>query len=368
MKAIMLVITEKCNLTCRYCYEASSHSAVMTFERAKQIIETELLNCQEEEIKIFFFGGEAFTQFELIKNVYDFVKNRYNIFRSSFAVTTNGTLVHGDIKKWLSERADDFEVTLSLDGTPEMHNRNRIYANGVGSFADIDLDFFTRTWPNCVAKMTISDSTFADFSEGIRYIESMGFYCKANFASGVNFELHQNKKVLQRNMECLIDYYTKYPEKKLCYMLDLDLRSILVPLNEQFRYCGAGVDRRCYGANGTWYPCQGLMPMSTGKPKKLFREETFLESSVLTDSKCSECKGVRICKTCYASNYMDTGYIYQPGQQTCLLNRVCMVTSARIQYNRLLNKGKELTNEDKQLIKAIFIIAGEWNRIFETDI
>lgn len=369
MKAVMLVITERCNLACRYCYESNceskADSSVMTFEKAKEIIDSELLECQEKEVKIFFFGGEAFTQFSLIKSVYDYVNSTYDMYQTSFAVTTNGTLVHGEINKWLCERADDFEITLSLDGTPVMHDRNRIYKNGTGSFFNIDLNFFVKTWPHCIAKMTISDSTFADFAEGIQYIEGMGFYCKANFASGVDFKLEKNQIVLKQNMEKLVDYYTQYPEQKLCYMLDLDLKSILVPLNEMFRYCGAGLYRHCYGANGKWYPCQGLMPMSTGQPETVFAGETFTDGGVLEKSPCSKCKWIRICKTCYAGNYLDTGDAFHPGQQTCFLNRVCMITSARIQYNRLKNKGTAFSDDEKLLIKAILMIAEELNQIFD---
>lgn len=356
----MLVLTESCNLACKYCYECGN-GHTMTFETAKRIVVNEFSGNPTEKFKVFFFGGEPFVNFKIMKRIYDYIEKIYPEKVSKYAITTNGTLVHGDVKNWLYERKDKFEITLSIDGTRAMHNRNRITKSGEGSYDDIDLDFFAENWRGCTAKMTISPDTIYDFAEGIISIEKYGFKCKANFASGVNFNLKINKKIFLDNFGKLIEYYSKN-NNPLCYMLDLPLTSILVPLDENFRYCGAGKDRHCYGDDDSkWYPCQGLMPMSLPNRTDIFKFEDFAEDSIMKNSPCRDCKFIRICRTCYAMNYSFTQDVFCPDTQICKLNKMCMLVSARIQYNRL-KKQKSLNN---LLENAIFVIAKELNDIFK---
>lgn len=359
MKAIMLILTENCNLACRYCYECSENQN-MTFQTAKEIIDDEMQNEIQEKFKIFFFGGEPFVNFEVLKQIYVYAEQFYSNRVEKYAVTTNGTLVHGPVREWLYEHRNRFEITLSIDGTANMHNRNRLDKSGKGSFEQIDLDFFSKNWTDCTVKMTISPDTLLDFAKGIRYIEGLGFRCKANFASGVDFKLDENKNIILQNCMELINYYSSN-NQPLCYMLDLPLQSILVPLDKKFRYCGAGIERHCYGKeNQGWYPCQGLMPMSVKNRESLFKYENFSNGNVLENSLCGSCSFVRICRTCYAMNYHSTGNVYQPDKQMCILNKICMITSARIQYNRLKNRGFI----DKTMEAAIYMIAKELNDIF----
>ena len=56
---ILLVVTERCNLTCRYCYEFNKTGKRMNFETAKRIIDHELeaVEGTEQKVVIQFFGG-----------------------------------------------------------------------------------------------------------------------------------------------------------------------------------------------------------------------------------------------------------------------------------------------------------------------
>lgn len=359
MKAIMLVLTEECNLACRYCYEKSSGHA-MSFEHAKGIIDKEMMNAREEIFKIFFFGGEPLVNFKVLKQVFEYIEIQYPYRVEKYALTTNGTLIRNHIQRWLYENRDRFEITLSLDGTRQMHDRNRITRQGKGSFGMLNLQFFYETWPKCIAKMTISPDTLYDFAEGIIFIEEQGFNCKANFASGIDFRLRNNKKIIAQNLLKLVDYYSSN-EKSLCYMLDLPLKAVLIPLDRKFRYCSAGEKRHCYSSESDeWYPCQGLMPMSV-ETENIFKFETFDTGSIQQNSKCSKCKMIRICRTCYAMNYQATHDVYQPDEQMCVLNQMCMISSARIHYNRLKKQGVS----DRQLERAIYLIATELNHVFD---
>ena len=135
----------------------------MDFPLVKKILD-EALNDDEnfDEYEIDFFGGEPFLKFDLIREAVYYARTTYPEKMMVFMATTNGTLVHGEIKEWLKTHSEIFVCGLSLDGTKRMHDINRS-----NSFDKIDVDFFAKTWPNQAMKMTISAETLPLHSEMI---------------------------------------------------------------------------------------------------------------------------------------------------------------------------------------------------------
>ena len=350
--SIMLILTNQCNLRCVYCYENSDRQ-VMSFETARDILDRHLkLRSPGEKIRIELFGGEVLTQFPLLKRIYEYTVGTYGHLDLRFAFTTNGTLMHGEIRSWFAEHGRDFDCTLSLDGTPEMHDRNRRTRGDEGSYALIDIPFFLETWPGCVAKMTISDRTLPDLAEGIMAIEAMGFSCKATFASGISWDVPSIREMLTAEFEKLVNYYSEN-ERPLCHLFDLDLRAIFSKQDAPFRYCEAGVGRVCYDVQGRQYPCQGLASVSLGEEKAhLFENERFADFSMTDGNPCKTCRWLRICRTCYAANYLETGCIEYADKNTCYLNRMSMLASSAIQYRRIA-KCPEKSLAQKQTVMAV---------------
>lgn len=140
---IMLLVTENCNLRCRYCYEHKKSAKQMTFKIAKSILDSTLRNfTTNTPIVIELFGGEAFANFSLIRKIDTYLQQNYSYLNIKYETTTNGTLVHGEIKEWLYQHKDQFFIALSLDGTKKMHDLNRRFIHGASSFDAIDITFF----------------------------------------------------------------------------------------------------------------------------------------------------------------------------------------------------------------------------------
>ena len=126
-RSIMLIITQRCNLSCVYCYEHNKTSAQMSFATAKAIIDKELVD-EDTRYSIDLFGGEPLQNFPLIQKIYDYlihfpnqkIRNNTIIF-----ATTNGTLINDENKQWFRDRKDKVILGLSLDGTRTAHNLNR---------------------------------------------------------------------------------------------------------------------------------------------------------------------------------------------------------------------------------------------------
>lgn len=358
-KRVMLIITNVCNLQCEYCFEHEKNAKVMSFETAKAAIDESFTDIADYAGGIVeFFGGEPFMNFTLIKQIYDYVKKAYCNYKIIFETTTNGTLVHGEIQDWLYERREEFDIALSLDGPEEIHNMIRPMRSGEGSFSHIDKEFFLRTWPNCIAKMTINERTLPYLADSLKYVESLGYTSKCSLAIGMRWNGTQNEQILARELEKLVDYYLEDDSRRLCLLLNFDLRLLFYPYNPCYRYCGVGgYQMKCYDHLGNKYPCQGFSPISIGDKSVNFQgldEESFELSD---DNPCKTCKFLRICNNCYSANLQASGDMQRQVPEQCLFNRMCMLASSKIRFHRLMNKGlDQLTEDDRLILKAIQII------------
>lgn len=162
---ITLQVTQNCNLRCGYCiYSADSnldqrsHSRHhMTYETAKKALNFYKEHSQDSDIAgISFYGGEPLLEFDLIRKVVSYAKEIFSGKHISFAITTNATLLTEDVLDYLVE--NKFILTISMDGPREVHDKNRRFLDGKGSF-DIVMDnlhLFYQKYPNEIKNITIS--------------------------------------------------------------------------------------------------------------------------------------------------------------------------------------------------------------------
>lgn len=90
-----LCLTHFCNLDCIYCYQHHDKEKKMSFETAKKCIDWIFVNIPKdmEGVEISFIGGEPLVEFELIKQIYDYVNSINFKEPYIFYATTNGTLL-----------------------------------------------------------------------------------------------------------------------------------------------------------------------------------------------------------------------------------------------------------------------------------
>lgn len=357
-KYITISVTEYCNLACTYCYEHHKTNNMLSFETAKEIIDREMsANDGYEEISIDFFGGEPFTEFELIKKCVEYIlRNQWNKKFICFA-STNGTLIHGEVKEWLQKNKDYFWCGLSFDGTKKMQNINR------SNSADlIDLDFFKNTWPEQPIKMTISQETLPNLADGIIYLHKYGFDIYSNLAVGIDWSDASNLEILENQLMKLIEYYLENPDIKPCSILDKKIETITLPNESPFRWCGAGTHTKTYDINGNLYPCHFFMPITLGKEKAVAAKNiNFSLDSKLYDENCDKCKILNICPSCYGSSYQQFGDVTKRDPNMCKLNKVTAKASAYLQWRKIENYGveklaSELGCSEKSILDAIFLI------------
>lgn len=346
-QTVSIMITESCPLNCTYCYERHKSQSMMTVKKALEIVKQEITaNLRKRRVAIEFFGGEPFVNFEVIKEVVEYIENHYSDNLPIMFATTNGVLVHGQIKSWLSKHKDTFICGLSLDGTRDMHNINRC-----NSFDSIDIDFFASTYPSQGVKMTISQETLPHLSDGVIFAHSKGFVVSCNLAYGIDWSKRENSGLLERELLKLIDFYIRNPAIKPCTILSGSINNLGYPNIANRAYCGAGNFMHAYDVNGDLYPCQFFMPVSVGKENAKRAGEINFYNIIpdeLNDHDCLYCKLSPICPTCYGSNYAMTGNIYSKDKNICELTKITIKARAYFQAMQW-NKGLlSLSQEEEQ--------------------
>jgi uncharacterized protein len=348
-KTVSLVITQNCNLDCVYCYEDHKSKKTMTFERAFSLVESYLSSASTEfdECVIDIFGGEPFTNFPLIRQLCEAVWAQKWQKPYFFSTTTNGTMVHGEIKDWLFSNRHRFYASLSLDGTKEMHDLNRS-----NSFSKIDIPFFQNTWANPSVKMTISNESLPRLSEGVIFIHSLGFVIHNNFAFKIDWSDHRNINVLNAELQKLVKYYLEHPNIQPCSLLDMKIE---YQTNKRIKWCGTGTHMVIYDVDGMDYPCSTFLPMSIGTEKaKLSRAMDFSIIENLTDPKCDECVISSSCPTCYGTNFAESGNITIKNDQICQLTKIRALAVSYLRTKRILenNNMESLEGTDYLTVKA----------------
>lgn len=141
---LILVLTENCNLRCKYCVYSDMYpeqvnysQQKMTFDVAKKAIDhfKDLYEARKDHgLKkkpiISFYGGEPFLEFQLIKQIVKYCKEIH--FDVSYGSTTNATIMTDEIINFIIE--NNVFLAISLDGDKASQNRNRVFMNGDGSF------------------------------------------------------------------------------------------------------------------------------------------------------------------------------------------------------------------------------------------
>ena len=146
LQALVLNVTNQCNLACTYCYEFGADKIstqtgkpkYMTPETARAAVDFLLDSAKgRDAVHVTFFGGETLMNFKLLRDVvaYADAKAAESGRRVTYSLTTNATLLTDPIIDFLADHA--VGVTVSIDGPEEMQDARRVYKSGKGSYAVI---------------------------------------------------------------------------------------------------------------------------------------------------------------------------------------------------------------------------------------
>ncbi|KTE92072.1 radical SAM protein with 4Fe4S-binding SPASM domain [Desulfitobacterium sp. LBE] len=351
-KNVMMIVTNRCSLNCVYCYEKYKTSEEMTFATAKSIIDEEMAaDDGYEEIIFDFFGGEPFLNFPLIKRAHDYLHSKTWPKKYLCFTTTNGLHIHGDVANWLWSNRRTFWCSLSLDGTPGMHNQNRN-----NSYDQINVDFFAKAWPDQPVKMTISRQTLPHLADGIIFLHRKGFKVTSTFAQGINWIKETDLPILERELKKLMVFYKANPEFPLAFLLDYPIHALCRELPREEKWCGCGESMKAYFVDGTLYPCQCFTPLANETSREqIYESIDFKQTATFVCAECTGCPYLPICPTCYGSNYIQRGSMGRRDQSLCAFYRACIDASAQFRATQIIHHHptpEELTPEEYYVLKG----------------
>jgi uncharacterized protein len=137
----IVVLNLDCNLNCGYCYEEDFRgSHYMSAATAQLVVETLIRDhiSQGKDVSLAFYGGEPLLSQQLICAISEPLQKAATEHgvSYSFNLVTNGTLLNRDT----AEKLIPFGLKgakFTLDGPREIHDSQRPYASGSGSFDTI---------------------------------------------------------------------------------------------------------------------------------------------------------------------------------------------------------------------------------------
>jgi uncharacterized protein len=141
IESITLQLTQECNFRCSYCIysgekntkQRSHSSECMSWETAKKAIDFFLEHSIDSESRsVGFYGGEPLLQFDLLKKVVEYSEEKLRGKHLEFNITTNGSLLSAEVAEFFD--LHNFTVFISLDGPKEVHDKNRVFKNGQGTY------------------------------------------------------------------------------------------------------------------------------------------------------------------------------------------------------------------------------------------
>lgn len=149
ISVMYLILTEKCNFDCSYCFIERhmdlQKANVMSKETAKKAIDFFVYQIKkqpklfEEEKAILFYGGEPLSNYSVLKYAANLI-NRYIRegklpVKTELSLVTNGSLLTESIAKELSQMGVSFSI--SLDGATAKANQCRIFHGGKPAYENI---------------------------------------------------------------------------------------------------------------------------------------------------------------------------------------------------------------------------------------
>jgi uncharacterized protein len=184
VRALSLAVAQKCNLGCTYCYAREGDFGAtpknMPLDTALAAVDLLLAEtAPAERINLAFLGGEPLVNRDVLRRAAAYARERAEARGQAigFSITTNGTLLTPDDGDFFE--AFGFAVTVSLDGPRAVHDRQRPFKGGRGSFDTIirrlEPLLARQSAMQITARVTVTPSNL-ELRETLDELLSLGFY------------------------------------------------------------------------------------------------------------------------------------------------------------------------------------------------
>ncbi len=159
-RPLLLIITDACNLRCRYCHVRRGRR-FLSREAARKAVSLYMKECGGRPGRIKFFGGEPFLHFDLIQDTVRAIRQKSRT--AAIEIATNGTLLDQTKVQWLKDR--DVALSVSLDGSLATHvaNRGAVSRQQHDALMDLVRRFSRDLTVNMTVAAAAAKDLYADF-------------------------------------------------------------------------------------------------------------------------------------------------------------------------------------------------------------
>lgn len=344
IEKIGLLLTQDCNLKCKYCYaeEGQYHSpGKMERKTAIRCIENTLNKNKNQPLEVVFFGGEPIINYDVIRQIVLYFESKTD--KLTYSITTNGTLITNSITDFLLKH--NINVLISLDGNYS-NNKNRIYKDGSSTYYDvINNTQRLREYSNIGIRATLMPNNM-DIVETAKHMIDIGFSYFTIEPAFDFFEESKFEEMISRYKE-----YFEYLEKQI-----QEKRYDFVRRNYTFfkmiqrihyskqrdSYCNMGKTICAFDIEGKSSPCHRFVELQN-------LEKTYISSEMIYEQ-LRKYKQT-ICKNCYAYNFCNLGCpyeFYSNQNNPQKLEFYCRYAKRNLEI--LLKIYVQLTEEDKKYL------------------
>ena len=326
----IFVVTTACNMNCIYCQANNGKeysNLFMNEEIAKRSVDI-ALQSPTRNLDFEFQGGEPLLNFKIIKYIVEYAESQKGDRVIRYNVVTNLTLLTDEILEFFKQY--HFGISTSLDGNEIVHNQNRTYRDGTGTFEKVcsSISKIKANGLHVGAIQTTTKATLNHPEELIHTYVDLGFdsiflrpltplgkalvnwenigYTPEEFCE---FYIKATNELIRINKS---GYFIKEAHAAI-FLQRIDGR--FVNYMELRSPCGAGIGQLAYYSDGNIFTCdEGRMLYEMG-------QDTFCLGNVY-ETNFTQLINNGICRTVCASSMLETiptccDCVYQPYCGTC---------------------------------------------------
>lgn len=346
VKALCLLVTNDCNLRCRYCFAKGGRvdRSRISPEVARRSLDFLFAGLgKRSRCEVDFFGGEPLLVFDVVRDAILYGEKRAEEEGKTirFTLTTNGILLDDEIVRFLLDH--HVSVILSMDGRPKAHDGMRVFPGGRGTYAVVLAKYRRYVLEREGCDLRFHDywvrGTFTrrslDFAADVEHLVNLGFE-KISMEPVIAGEeapyaiREEDLEQLREEYEKLFTFYVRSARSGRGF----SFYHFIVPSDggpcvyKRLTGCGAGVEYFAVAPSGDLYPCHRFAGHEEFKMGDVFSgiepgngdelRRRFSGTHVYSKDICASCWARFYCGGgCHASAYEFNGDISKPYRLGC---------------------------------------------------
>jgi uncharacterized protein len=336
-----IIVTELCNLNCKYCFEAYKGKNQIDEKMLPDIISfitNDMIKYSIEKASVSINGGEALLNYHVVKKL---VKNLIQQGIENITVSTNLTLATPEILQFFHE--NNVILHVSIDGQKDTHDSNRVHFDGKGSFEYVikNIRYIISTFPDwhLSYSLVFTPGTVGKLYDNVKYLYDIGIkYISASFCTDSDWS-ETHFEIFREQMEHLATLYINKIENDDKIYFSLFCNSINYTLKRN-GFCGMAYSHRAILPNGDILPCGMFTGTSCAQNFIIgniydgvdqFKVDALVQKMTIDTGECTGCALINRChKYCFATNMRVEGDLLKIPDSICMINQICLLQTDKI--------------------------------------